>query len=126
MDIGLAGYHFFIPYLWRWEAGLRTTQPMLVWTIHALNFSWSLLVLILGLLVALAAWREADRTRFTVAAVFAVGLFWLIHGAYEWTFPLPMPARLVALKAALAAFPALAVAAHWAPLWDHRRAPDSD
>ena len=120
MDIGLAGYHFFIPFLWRWDAGLHTTQPMLVWTIYALNFSWSLLVLILGLLVGLAALRESDRTPFTYVAVFALGLFWLIHGAYEWRFPLPMPPRLALLKTGLAVFPAIAVAAHWAPIWQYR------
>jgi hypothetical protein len=50
-----------------------------------------------------------------------VGLFWLVHGAYTWIHPLPMPAFLAWLWILLAAFPGLMVAFHCGPLLAVRR-----
>jgi hypothetical protein len=48
--------------------------------------------------------------------VFAVGLFWAIHGVYTWINPFPLPHTLAWLSIVMAAFPAITITLHWLPL----------
>jgi hypothetical protein len=48
--------------------------------------------------------------------VFAVGLFWVIHGTYTWFNPFPLPGALRWLSVVFGVFPVIAVVLHWLPL----------
>ncbi len=113
-DCAMASYHFVLPFHMGWGGHLDTTPTSIVWALYALNFSWSLLVLLTGVLVLFAA--RMGPVAFARPFVFMVGFFWLIHGAYTWIRPFPMPASLVWLGIVLALFPLLMVASHWAPV----------
>jgi hypothetical protein len=121
-DCGMAAYHFFLPTHMGWSRGLDHVPSSIVWALFALNFSWSLLVLLVGSLVLYAAKLGPGAGPFARRVVFTVGLFWLIHGAYTWINPLPMPAALAWLKSLLWAFPALRIFLHWWPLYAFHKA----
>jgi hypothetical protein len=115
-DCGLALYHFILPYQMGWQRGLAGVADSLVWALYALNFSWSLLVFLVGGLVLYAAKLGPAAGLFARRTVFVVGLFWVLHGIYTWLHPLPLPHSLLWLRALLAAFPAVVVVLHWLPL----------
>ena len=112
----MALYHFVLPYHMGWRRGLEGVPDSIVWALFALNFSWSLLVLLAEILVLYAARLGPEAGAFARRTVFTVGLFWGIHGAYTWFNPLPLPAKLTWLRVVLGAFPALVVVLHWLPL----------
>jgi len=113
---GMALYHFVLPYHMGWRSGLVGTPDSIVWAVFALNFSWSLLVLLAEVLVIYAAKLGASAGPFARRTVFTVGLFWAIHGAYTWLNPLPLPPSLLWLRYVLGVFPVLVVLLHWLPL----------
>lgn len=112
----MALYHFVLPYHMGWRRGLDGVADSIVWALFALNFSWSLIVLLAEILVLYAARLGPEAGTFARRTVFTVGLFWAIHGAYTWINPLPLPARLAWLRLVLGVFPALVVVLHWLPL----------
>lgn len=117
---GMALYHFVLPYHMNWGQGLVGVADSLVWALYALNFSWSLLVLLAEALVLYAAWLGPEAGGFARRTVFTVGLFWAIHGAYTWLNPLPLPPSWVWLRYVLGLFPAVVVLLHWLPLVAYR------
>jgi hypothetical protein len=119
-DCGLALYHSVLPYQMQWRSGLDGVADSLVWALFALNFSWSLLLFLTGCLVLYAAKLGPSAGGFARRLVFAVGLFWTIHGAYTFVNPLPLPRSLAWLRYALGAFPVLVVILHWVPLVVYR------
>ena len=121
LDCGMAGYHFFLPLHMGWGAHVHEMATSLAWALYALNFSWSLLLLLTGVLVLQVARLGPGAGAFARRFVFMVGLFWLIHGVYTWLNPFPMPASLAALQVGIALFPVLTVALHWSPLLAFRR-----
>jgi hypothetical protein len=116
----LASYHFVLPFHMGWARGLEGVPDSLVWALFALNFSWSALVFLTGVL-AIRAGRIGPGERFVRLTVFTIGLFWAIHGVYTWIQPLPLPRSLQVLKLVLWAFPLVVVALHWLPLLRYRR-----
>ena len=119
-DCAIALYHFVLPYQFSWRSALHGVPDSLVWTLFALNFSWSLLTLLAGLLVFYAAKLGPAAGPFVTRTVFTVGLFWAIHGAYTWMNPFPMPRSLMWVRYIIDAFPAVVVALHWSPLLLYR------
>jgi hypothetical protein len=122
-DCGMALYHSVLPYHMGWRRGLEGVPDSITWALLALNFSWSLLVILVGSLVLYAAKIGPAGGNFARRTVFTVGLFWAIHGSYTWLNPLPLPGSLWWLRYALAAFPAVVVVLHWLPLVADRGAP---
>ena len=122
-DCALAAYHFFLPYHMQWRRGLTDVADSLVWALFALNFSWSLLVLLAGALVVYASGLGPAAGRFARVTIFAIGLFWAIHGLYTWLNPLPLPRSLLWLRVVLGFFPVVVVLLHWWPLFRTRRSP---
>lgn len=55
LSCSLALYHLVLPYHMGWRRGLDGVPDSLVWALFALNFSWSVLVLLAGTLVIHAA-----------------------------------------------------------------------
>jgi hypothetical protein len=84
--------------------------------LYALNFSWSLLLLLTGALVLYAAFLGPSAGLFARRMIFVVGLFWAIHGVYTWINPFPLPRSLAWLGMVMAAFPAITITLHWLPL----------
>ena len=116
LECSMALYHSVLPYHMGWRRGLGGVPDSIVWALFALNFSWSLIVFLAGCLVIYAARLGPEAGTFARRAVFGVGLFWLIHGAYTWLHPLPLPGSLTWLRYVLGAFPVLMVVLHWLPL----------
>ena len=116
-DSAIGAYHLVLPRQWNWAAGLQNVPAILVSGIYILNFSWSLLILTVAALIFYAAAEGPTASVFARRVVFAVGLFWAVHGIYLWLHPLPVPDSLAWLKYGLAVFPALAIILHWLPLW---------
>jgi hypothetical protein len=121
LGCSLALYHLVLPYQMGWRQGLGGVPDSLVWALFALNFSWSVLVFLAGGLVIHAAMLGPGAGAYARRTVFAVGLFWAIHGAYTWLNPLPLPGSLVWLRYVLGLFPAVVVVLHWLPLALSRR-----
>jgi len=117
---GMGLYHFMLPYHMGWRGGLVGVADSLVWALFALNFSWSLLVLLSGILVLYAARLGPAAGTFARRTVFTVGLFWAIHGAYTCLNPLPLPPSLSWLRYMLGVFPLVVVTLHWLPLFATR------
>jgi hypothetical protein len=110
-----------LPYHMGWRRGLEGVAGSLAWALYALNFSWSMLVLLVGGLVFYAAKLGPPGGPFLRRTVFTVGLFWSIHGVYTWLNPLPLPRSMVALRYVLGLFPVIVVILHWLPLVVYRR-----
>lgn len=122
LSCSLALYHSVLPYQMGWRQGLDGAPDSIVWALFALNFSWSVLVFLAGSLVIQAARLGPGAGTYARRAVFTVGLFWTIHGAYTWLNPLPLPAALIWLRYLLGLFPVVVVVLHWLPLAAYRRA----
>ena len=118
LQCGLASYHFALPYHMDWahDHGLEALPDSMVWALYILNFSWSLLVLVTGILVACAALMGPTTSPFTRRALFAIGLFWAIHASYQALYPMPLPSRLLWLQFLLPALPAALTFLLWTPL----------
>src|SRR5262245_37528060 len=123
LDCSMALYHLVLPYQMGWRQGLGGVPDSLVWALFALNYSWSVLLCVVGGLVLHAAMLGPTAGTYARRTVFAVGLFWVLHGAYTWVTPLPLPASLAWLRYVLGAFPAVVVIFHWLPLAVYRRLP---
>src|SRR5688572_13378211 len=108
-DCGLAAYHFFLPYHMQWDRALDSIPDSLRWALYALNFSWSLLVLLAGALVIYASTLGPAQGKFVKVTIFTIGLFWAIHGLYTWLNPLPLPPALLWLRIVLGLFPVIVV-----------------
>jgi hypothetical protein len=113
--------HFWLQFEWT-GFDFGSLPGHLAWALLALNFSWTVLLLAVSVLVIHAA-LVGPTSPFARRFVFAVGLFWAIHGAYVWLVPMPLPPRLSWLTFVLAAFPATLVALHWIPLVACRPSP---
>lgn len=113
---GMALAHFALQYEWSLLGDFGTLPLQLGWALFALNFSWGLLLLAISGLVIYAAVGPVGDT-FVRGFIFSIGLFWLLHGVYVVSVPMPLPARLQWIRLPLVAFPALIVGLHWTPLW---------
>jgi hypothetical protein len=121
VDCSLALYHSILPYHMSWRQAAVGMPDSLSWALFALNFSWSVIVFLAGCLVIYAATLTPAAGRFAKITVFTVGLFWVIHGAYTWLNPFPLPATLRWLSTVFLAFPVIAVLLHWMPLLVYRQ-----
>lgn len=116
LECSMGLYHSVLPFQMGWRSALGGVPDSIVWALFALNFSWSLAIFLAGCFVIYAARLGPDAGTAVRRCVFGVGLFWLIHGAYTWLNPMPLPRSLAWLVYALDAFPVLMVALHWLPL----------
>ena len=114
-NIALPGYHFVLPLHVQWEKGLKSTPDMLAWALYELNFTWSLLVLICGVLL----WRIVKKQQYTEPFaqkfIAGMGLYWLIHAIGLLVMPPPMPESLAGLRSVLLVFPFVVSALHFMP-----------
>ena len=118
LQCGLALFHFALPHVMDWghASGMETLAERIVWALYILNFSWSLLVLVTGSVVAYAAFIGPPASRFTRHVLFAIGFFWAIHAGYQALHPMPLPGRLLWLQVMLPTLPAALTLLLWTPL----------
>jgi hypothetical protein len=116
LDCSIGLYHSILPYQMQWRSGLTGVPDSLVWALFALNFSWSVLMFLVGCLVLYASRLRLPVDCFVKLTLVACGSFWLIHGTYTWLHPLPLPPSYRALALVLMAFPMVAAGSHWLPL----------
>jgi len=110
LQIGMALAHFYLHYEWQ-RSDLSGIPAQLAWGLFALNFSWAVLVLGIGALIARAAGLNAAEP-FVRLTLWTVTMFWTAHGIYLLIAPMPLPPPLLWLRAPILAFPALVVALH--------------
>jgi hypothetical protein len=113
LQCGIAFAHFGLQYEWRGVDG-GSLPAQLRWALFALNFSWSVVVLVIGVLMLYAA-RLNSNAPFVRATVFSIGLFWTIHAIYMVVMPMPVPARLAWIQGPIVAFPITVVLLQWLP-----------
>ncbi len=109
-------YHFFLPVQFHWAKFVEDIPAAIRWGLFAINFFFSFLLLVLGVLVLAAAWT---RARLQPAALLTVGggaAFWLVNFAYLVACPMPMPPSLFAVKLGLQLYSLAALLFHGIPL----------
>ena len=57
MSVAMALYHFFLPFQFHWAKFVEEIPGVIRWSLFSLNFFFSALLLIVGLLVLAAAWN---------------------------------------------------------------------
>ncbi|MFT7540906.1 MAG: hypothetical protein ACI9HE_004048 [Planctomycetota bacterium] len=117
--------HFFLPVIFDWSDKLAEVHAIFPWALGVFNFSWSLMLLILSLLVLSIAKAGPVGAGFERRLVGGLGAFWLIHGAYLVFNVAPIPAGYAWISKALMPFPIVVSALHFIPLWMTRKQPAS-
>jgi len=106
-------YHFFLPQIFGWKAGMRGAPAELSWALLSLNCFFSTLLLLVGLIAVAAWWRSGLR----VASSLALAVFWCVNVAYQEIVPPPWPHKialqLLAFAVSVAALSLWAAAAAW-------------
>jgi hypothetical protein len=111
LDLAMSIAHFGLQWEWHQVTDFGNLRSQLQWALFALNFSWGVLLLAVGVLVLSAASRgSADIMARQIVLI--VGTFWAIHGIYVALIPMPLPPQLSWLRAPLLAFPATLVVLH--------------
>jgi len=92
--LGMALYHFFIPFQFQWGQYLSKGIPTINWSLYGLNnyFSFNLLVISAFLLYHLKFKVEKLHTIKTLA--FISLLFWVFSATYQIIEPMPLPSSL--------------------------------
>ena len=105
-----------LPTVTGWSSRIGDSLPsQLRWALFALNFSWSAIILGVGVLMVYAARLHHD-VPFVRATLFVVSLFWAVHGIYMTLFPMPVTERLAWIQGAIVAFPAAVIGLLWVAL----------
>lgn len=115
LSSGMGGFHWWLPDVFGWSAGMVAAPATLRWALLALNAFWSLFAIGTGVI----AWRLArgeawrDPLGQFVAAIFAA--YWSLHAVYLVARPFPLPPRLAWLGWGFLGFAVLQALLHgWA------------
>ena len=92
LSAAMGVFHFFLPRIFSWEAGLGHADPELRWALFSLNCFFSLLLLCAGVTAIASWWRPA----LGVSSSLTLAAFWCVNVAYQWLVPPPWP-RTIAL-----------------------------
>jgi len=115
MSVALALYHFFLPLQFHWARFVEEVPGQIHWALFALNFFFSVLLLVVGLSVLATAWSSARNGPLALMVVGGAASFWLANFAYLMLFPLPVPASLSAVKWGLECFSVACFLLHGVP-----------
>lgn len=103
LSAAMALYHLWLPYAFHW-GDVLTSVPMVRWGLFIINASFSLLLLAGSVMSAAIAWRPELKAGAGRWVILAMAGYWLFNAAYQVLVPMPMPARLAALKWAFLGF----------------------
>lgn len=121
----LGAWHLMLPSLWDWSAGMQSAPGILGWALDAINFDFSLLVIVTGAWLWLVSGRLADLPTESRFMFIAIILYWAAHGIYLLVRPFPLPPEWVSWRLLAQAFPWLIVgmltlAAWWAGVFSRQ------
>jgi hypothetical protein len=115
LSVALALYHFFLPFQFHWAKFVEELPGQIRWSLFALNFFFSDLLLVVGLCVLATAWSSPHNRPLGLLVVGGAASFWLVNLGYLMLFPFPVPASLYAVKLGLEAFSATSFLLHGFP-----------
>ncbi len=115
MSVAMALYHFFLPIQFHWAKSVGEIPPILQWSLFALNFFFSDLLLVVGAAVLAAGWNRLRNEPVALMIVGGAASFWLVNFAYLLIFPFPMPPSMSAVKLSLQSFAAACCLLHGLP-----------
>src|SRR5262245_16929420 len=104
LQLGLAGFHFFLPAVFGWDAAAADLPDSLRWALRALNDLWSLMALVTSLLVLAIAARGWWTQPAGKAVLVVMSVYWTLHAAYLMWRPFPLPPQLAGLGVAFVGF----------------------
>ncbi|GAA0179590.1 hypothetical protein SH2C18_24310 [Clostridium sediminicola] len=97
--------HFFVPFIFPWESFIKELYPPIKWALFAMNYFFSLLLLLGGILTLVAEFKWGMVKGIRKCILGGMGLFWLAGSIYEVIYPFPiMEARWVLPGVALVIF----------------------
>jgi hypothetical protein len=117
----MAGYHFYLPYQFDWDEKLASVAPIFPWALNVLNFSWSLMLLLVSFLVLSIAKRGPGKSFHESSIIVGLGIYWFVHGVYLIAVQPPLPPNLVWIKWILLAYPMTISFLHFFPMWVARK-----
>ena len=94
LSVGMGGFHWWLPEVFGWNAGMAAAPASLRWALPALNAFWSLLAVATGAIAWRLARGEAWRTPAGRFVATTLAAYWLLHTVYLVTKPFPLPSRL--------------------------------
>jgi hypothetical protein len=100
----MALYHLWLPYQWDWPDKLQAVSPSISWGMFSINFFFSILLMLGGLLTLFCAWRGREIQLMAILPVLGMGIFWVINAVYQVAIQFPLPENLSFLRWALLAF----------------------
>ena len=115
MSVALALYHFFLPLQFDWAKFVGEVPGQIRWALFAINFFFSVLLLVVGLCVVATAWNSFRNEPLALLVVGGAASFWLANFVYLMRFPFPVPASLSAVQLGLEAFSATSFLLHGVP-----------
>jgi hypothetical protein len=115
MSVAMALYHFFLPVQFHWAKSVGEIPTILQWSLFALNFFFSWLLLVVGLAVLAAAWNLPRNQPLALRIVGGAASFWLANFTYLMIFPFPVPPSMYAVKLGLESFAAASFVLHGIP-----------
>jgi len=115
MSVAMALYHFFLPVQFHWAKSVGEIPTILQWSLFALNFFFSYLLLVIGLAVLAAGWNSSRGQPLAIIVVGGATSFWLVNFGYLLIFPFPMPPSMYAVKLSLQSFAAACCLLHGLP-----------
>ena len=108
-SLGMGAFHLVLPQVFGWGPFLETLPPAVHWGVYALNYFFSVL-LILGALLSLRTRIDSgDAARLVPLGM---SVFWTINAAYQVVIPFPVPRSMQAVRWSLLAFPVLVAAGY--------------
>ena len=115
MSVAMALYHFFLPFQFHWGKFVEEIPGVIRWSLFSLNFFFSALLLVVGLLVLAAAWNLPRHQPLALLIVGGAASFWLANFTYLLIFPFPVPPSMYAVKLGLESFAAASFVLHGIP-----------
>lgn len=113
--------HFFLPVIFDWNDKLTEVHAIFPWALGVFNFSWSLMLLFISLLLLHMAKKGPANTSLERLTVGGLGMYWLMHGTYMLFNVAPIPPNLAWLNTVLMPFPFVVSCLHFIPLWSTRK-----
>ena len=90
----VTSYHFFLPIQFNWSKGLQQTPEILSWSLHTLNFDWSLMGLIFSLILLYFSFSKDQETHSKKVITIGFFSYWVVHTAYLMLNSAPLPSQL--------------------------------
>jgi hypothetical protein len=83
ISIGFGSWHFFVPTIWNWRSHIDARATELVLVMDAINFFFSLLLVLIGVMNILLIWNE-QTNNFTLVIVLAVSvILWIARSILQ-------------------------------------------